>query len=270
MRELLLRLYSFITNYRFRKTIKEALSKSSNQAQENEPDEREALLPEYYQQLTTEEICRKATASLTSVSALLAFTVALLPLIAWKEFDNLFTIPEESRERTFWWTFLAFLLPYLTFWIERHISVASVERGEQERKRKRSRRSWALLLSLALSICLFVGMPFWLSTLKCTFRQSFLLAGTVMILLSVVFLLFALEFYDSATGWRGKKGLHFHLAGIASNSFIFGVSLAFTGSALTVCAVNFVTGQVLVVGTLLVLVAMTEIERALWDLEKKT
>ena len=63
--------------------------------------------------------------------------------------------------------------------------------------------------------------------------------------------------------------MHFHLAGIASNSFSFGVSLALMGSALAVCAMNFVIGRVLAAATLVVLVTMTEIERALWDLDKE-
>jgi hypothetical protein len=45
--------------------------------------------------------------------------------------------------------------------------------------------------------------------------------------------------------------------------------LAFTGAALTVFEFNFVIGQILVIGTLLVLVALTEIERALWDLDRE-
>lgn len=270
MREYLLRLYSFITNYRFRKIIKRALSQSSDQALEKESDDKKRLLPEYYQHLTTEEIRIKATASLTSVSAFLAFTVALLPLIAWKEFDSLFTLSsEESVFSTVLWTLGAFFLPYLSFWIERHISVAGVEAGKEERKQKRRRRSAALLVLLALSVCLFIGVPWRFPSLNETLKHSFLLAGSVMIVLSVGLFLFALEFYDSAAGWRGKEGLHFHLAGIASNSFIFGVSLALTGSALMVCTLNFAIGRVLAIGTLLVLVTMTEIERALWDLDRE-
>lgn len=269
MRKRLLRVYSFITNYRYRKIVKLALAKGDQPGPEKEPAETNALLPRYYQGLKTEVIVQKATASLTSVSALLAFTVALVPLIVWKQFDNLFTIPEDSRHMVVFWTAVAFLLPYLTFWIERHISVANVEEDKKVRRKNRYWRSWALVLSLVLSVCLFVGMPWWQATLKDTFSQSFLLAGTAMILLSAVFLLFALEFYDSAAGWRGGVGLHFHLAGIASNSFVFGISLAFTGAALTVFEFNFVIGQILVIGTLLVLVALTEIERALWDLDRE-
>jgi hypothetical protein len=101
------------------------------------------------------------------------------------------------------------------------------------------------------------------------FKLAFLLAGAIMTVLSVVFFLLALEFYDSADGSRGDLGLHFHLASIASNSYLFGVSLALMGASLTVCASNFVIGRLLAACTLVVINAMTEIERALWDLGKE-
>jgi hypothetical protein len=227
-------------------------------------------LPNYYDALKIEEIRAKAAASLTSVSAFLAFSVAVVPLVAWKEFDALFTLSsEESLHSTILWTVVAFLLPYLSFWFERYISAASVEGGGPiERKQKRFRRSLLLILSLALSLLLLLLGPLY-SPLCEVLKHAFLLAGEVMILLSVVFFLFALEFYDSASGWRGDRGLHFHLAGIAGNSFSFGVSLALMGSALAVCAMNFVIGRLLAAVTLVVLVSMTEIERALWDLDKE-
>jgi hypothetical protein len=252
VRNILLRLYSLVSNYRLRGMLKKGLDP-----------------PNYYNTPKMEEIRAKASASLTSVSAFLAFTVAVLPLITWKEFDALFTLSsEESIYSTILWTVAAFVLPYLTFWFERYISAASVEDGsDAERKQKRFRRSLQLILSLALSLLLFLLAPL-CPSLRDVLKHAFLLAGAVMILLSVVFFLFALEFYDLASGWRGQIGLHFHLAGIASNSFLFGVSLTLMGSALTVCAVNFVVGRLLAATTLVVIVTMTEIESALWDLDK--
>lgn len=267
IRNYLLRLYSFITNYRFRKTIKSALSAGNHPALGKE-EQNKALLPEYYQHLTTDEIRSKATASLTSVSAVLAFSIAVLPLIGWKEFDTLFSLsPHESWTTAVVLTLPAFLLPYLSFWTERHISIASVEQDKP--KEKRFWRSVTLVISLGLSACFFIGLPLCFPALKETLKHSFLLAGGSMILLSIVFFLFALEFYDSAAGWRGGEGLHFHLAGIASNSFIFGLSLALTGAALSVCSFNLTLGDALAVGILFVLVTMTEIERGLWDLDKE-
>lgn len=254
MRNLLLKLYSLITNYRFHKALTKPLA-----------------LPSFNSNLQVEEIRAKATASLTSVSAFLAFSVAVLPLVAWREFDSLFKLKsQESLHSIIFWTLVAFLLPYLSFWFERYISAASVEGGSQQvRKQKRFRRSVLLILWLVLSVCLFVALPLLCPILQQALTHSFLLAGAVMIVLSVVFFLFALEFYDSASGWRGEPALHFHLAAIASNSFLFGVSLVLVGSALTVCALNFDIGRVLAASTLVVLIAMTEIERAVWDLGKE-
>jgi hypothetical protein len=253
MRSMLLKFYSLITNYRFHRILRSGLE-----------------LPKYYAALKVEEIRAKAAASLTAVSAFLAFSVAVVPLVAWKESDTLFTLSsEESLHSTIFWTVTAFLLPYLGFWFERYISAASVEDGGAvERKQKRFRRTLLLILSLALSLLLLLLGPL-CSPLREVLKHAFLLAGEVMILLSVVFFLFALEFYDSASGWRGNIGFHFHLAGIASNSFSFGVSLALMGSALAVCAMSFVIGRLLAAATLVVLVTMTEIERALWDLDKE-
>lgn len=93
MRKRLLRVYSFITNYRYRKIVKLALARGDQPGPEKEPAETNALLPRYYQGLKTEVIVQKATASLTSVSALLAFTVALVPLIVWSSLTTCLLYP---------------------------------------------------------------------------------------------------------------------------------------------------------------------------------
>jgi hypothetical protein len=252
MRSILLAIYCRLTNYRFRKLLKKGLRP-------------------YYPDLTVEAIRMKAGASLTSVSAFLAFVVAVLPLVASKEFDILFRLSsEEDLHHTIWCTALAFFLPYSSFWFERYISAVSVEFiDESVRKAKRFRRSSLLILSLAASVFLILGAPSLWPSWGELLKLAFLLAGAIMTVLSVAFFLFALEFYDSATGWRGDVGLHFHLASMASNSYLFGVSLALMGASLTVCAANFVIGRLLAACTLVVLIAMTEIERALWDLDTK-
>jgi len=128
-------------------------------------------------------------------------------------------------------------------------------------------RSLFLALSLVAAVFLFLGAPaLWPLPV---FKPAFSLAGLFMTALSVVFLVFALEFYDSAAGWRGGVGFHFHLASIASNSYFLGISLALMGASLCVCASNYyLTGRLLASCTLVVLITMTEIERAVWDLEK--
>lgn len=252
MRKILLLIYCYMTNYRFRSLLAKGLKA-------------------YYPGLTVETIRTKAGASLTSVSAFLAFVVTVLPLVASKEFDILFKLSsEEALHHIIWCTALAFGLPYSSFWFERYISAVSVETVDDSvRKTKRFRRSSLLILSLVASVFLFLGAPALWPSLGELFKLAFLLAGAVMTVLSVVFFLLALEFYDSAAGWRGDVGLHFHLASIASNSYLFGVSLALMGASLTVCASNFMIGRLLAACTLVVINAMTEIERALWDLGKE-
>jgi hypothetical protein len=249
VRNSLLWLYCVFTNYRFRKLL---------------PD---LQIPDYYSKLTIEEIRAKATASLTSASAFLGFTVAvLIPLVVWEDFRKVFEFtPNESKCSVLRWAIVAFALPYITFWCERYISAASVEK--KDRQQKRARRSVALVLFLVASLFLFLGAPEfdgWRQVLQ----HAFPLAGVAMIVLSVFFLVFALEFYDSASGWRGVEGLHFHLASIASNSYMFGVSLALTGLALNLSLLNLLAGQLVGAATMIVLVVMIELERHLWDSQK--
>jgi hypothetical protein len=125
-------------------------------------------------------------------------------------------------------------------------------------------------LSLAASLFLFLGTPELGDDWRQVFGHAFPLAGVAMMVLSVFFLVFALEFYDSASGWRGVKGLHFHLASIASNSYMFGVSLALTGLALNLCLVSLLAGRLVAAATLIVLVVMIELERHLWDSQDST
>jgi uncharacterized protein (TIGR02118 family) len=250
LRRGLLIVYSWLTNYRFRTLL------SKN-------------LKPYYPDLKIDVIRTKAGASLTSVSAFLGFVVAVITWLATQEFNTLSELlkTEEARHYVIWYTTLAFVLPYSGFWLERYISAVSVETTDRaERKKRRRVRSSLLILSLAASVFLFLGVPeLWPSPV---FKPAFSLAGLIMTAFSVVFLVFALEFYDSAAGWRGKEGLHFHLASIASNSYLFGVSLALMGASLCACVSNYYrTGRVLAASALVVLVIMTEIERALWDLE---
>jgi hypothetical protein len=245
-------MYCWLTNYRFRKLL----------TKEIKP---------FFPNLKTEAICAKAGASLTSVSAFLGFVVAAITWLAAQEFGNLFRLSsEEAIHQVIWWTALSFVLPYSSFWFERYISAVSVETDNYALRRKKRRwRSSVLVLSLVASLFLFLGAPALLPTLN-VFRPAFSLAGAIMTALSVVFLLFALEFYDAATSWHGDVDTHFHLASIASNSYLLGVSLALMGASLSVCLSKYYfIGRLLAACTLMVLVMMTEIERALWDLDKE-
>jgi len=251
MRRALLIFYCWVTNYRFRRCLSEGLKP-------------------YDQNVSIEQIRTKASSSITSVSTFLGFVVAVIVWLATQEFVNFSELltAEEARHQLILYTALALFLPYSGFWLERYISAVSVEKNKDRVQKGKMRRwrSLLLILSLAASVFLFLGVPTrWPSTV---FIRAFSLAGLIMTALSVVLLVFALEFYDSAAGWRGDVGLHFHLASIASNSYFLGVSLALIGASLCVCVSKYRTGRLLATSTLVLLITITEIERALWDLEK--
>ncbi|OFV98473.1 MAG: hypothetical protein A3H28_04445 [Acidobacteria bacterium RIFCSPLOWO2_02_FULL_61_28] len=105
-------------------------------------------------------------------------------------------------------------------------------------------------------------------------QPAFSLSGFALIILSALFQVFSIEFYDSASGWRGgqeEEGvvLRFHLAGLASHSFLFGVCFALLGVSLLLCQIQFWIGSVATLAVLLSVVAMTEIERELWVRRKQ-
>ena len=246
----LLVLYCVFTNYRYRRFLAKGLPIS--------------------EKVTSEEIRAKAASSLTSVSTFLGFVIAVITWLGTQEFGTFSDLlkSEEARNQLICYTALAFTLPYSGFWLQRYISAVSPEKNSDLIQNSKTRR-WPLLLlilSLAASLFLFLGVPaIWQSTV---FKPAFSLAGIIMIALAVALLVLALEFYDSAAGWSGDRGLHFHLANIASNSYSLGVSLALMGSSLCVFVSKYyLTGQMLAAGTLLLLIAITEIERALKDLE---
>jgi hypothetical protein len=252
MRFVLLSMYCWLTNYRFRKLLTKGLQP-------------------YYPTLTIDAIRTKAAASLTSVSALLGFVVAVITWLATQEFGNLLVLSsEEATHQLIWCTALSFILPYASFWLERYISAVNVETTDYAmRRKKRFWRSSVLVLTLVASLFLFLGAPALFPSSN-LFKPAFSMAGAIMTVLSVVLLVLALEFYDAATSWRGDVGVHFHLASIANNSYLLGVSLALLGASLSVCLSKYYfMGRLLAACTLVVLVMMTEIERALWDLGKE-
>jgi hypothetical protein len=244
------RLYAFFVCYRFRKSITTL------------------RIPGHYSCLQTEEIKGKARASLTSVSALLGFDVAVLvALAAWGRVHCL--LRESASWRVLACAALGVLFPYGVFWFERYVSRASVEvESPDEKRRMRARGSLLVGLFLLLSLSLFFVCPKKWPSWYVIFERGFALSGCIMIALSTFFLFFALEFYDSASGWRGGRGLHFHLTSLASHSYVLGVSLVLAGLALSLCLLDFFVGRLIASSALLVLVASTEIQRHLWDLER--
>jgi hypothetical protein len=120
---------------------------------------------------------------------------------------------------------------------------------------------------LCFDLFLYLLAPSIWPTKGLLLRWAFLLSGFFLISLSVLFLLFSVEFYDSASSWRGKDAaLHFHLASIAATSYLFGISFALVGASLLLCMRVFWVGRIATVGTLMAVTAMSEIQGGLWRL----
>lgn len=261
MRRVLLCFYCLLTSYRFPNSgnwLKAYCPTLETGAKTSDTEANKSNI---------EAIRTKAGASLTSVSALLGFVVAVIAWLATLKLDVLYRFlhSERARHQILGYAAWALGLPYLSFWLQRYISAVSGETKDHDKQRKKRRLGSPclfLFLSLAASVFLFLGAPaIWPSG---AFRPGFVLAGVIMTACSVVLLLFALQFYDSAAGLSDDVGLHSHIASIASNSYLLGVSFALTGASLCVCfSEHFLTGRWLAASALVVLVTMTEIERAL-------
>lgn len=253
MRGALLAAYTRVIGYRFTEHLKETLT-----------------IPTYYSKLEVERIRSKAGTSLGAAGVILGFSVAVLAaIIASPEYrealKKVFCAHWQARAID---SFAVLLTLYLVIRQER---VLSRDGGKTFR--------YAVLICL-LAICSFVliagllnlqsgNVAFDLSVSRESLQPAFLLSGFLSIIASIFFQLFAMEFYDSASGWRGgeKEGgrtLRFHLAGIASHSFFFGISFAVMGVSLLLSLLDFATACFLTLAGLLALVFITEIERELW------
>jgi hypothetical protein len=249
----LLRLYAWIICYRFRRYLY--------------PLE----IPDYMQTVLLDDVKAKARASLTTSGVFFAFSIAVLTgLIGGGEITNKV---QSAMKGNFFLQLvvivLSVILPYLVIWQERFISAASVDgKTKIEREKYRSHRYPWLIVWLCLSLIFFMLAPGVFPRLQEAFTNVFSLAGFVLIICSAFFLLFALEFYDTASGWRGSnlaKKMYFHFASLASHSTLIGVSLALVGVFQLLSLVNIWFGEGTTLVTLIMLVAMPEIERALGD-----
>jgi hypothetical protein len=84
-----------------------------------------------------------------------------------------------------------------------------------------------------------------------------------------VLLLFSVEFYDSASSWRGNDvGLHFRLATIAATSYVFGIYLALVGASMLLCLRALSVGGITTFAMLVAVIATSQIQRELWWLYK--
>lgn len=247
MRSALLWLFGWLTGYRFRKFLGETLT-----------------VPDYYEDLCVEKIRSKSTASLAAAGVFLSFSIAVLAAVmASKEYSE--TLVGSMQAGCNVWVSSAGIAIFLWFVIrqERVLSASG----------KKTIDYLILCLLLAASVVVFVVGPK-TAVFDPFFSQSVLsaafpLAGFLVMIGSILFQVISLEFYDSASGWRGTdkdagRNLRFHLASLASHAFLFGLCFAVLGTFLLLSRVHFWTGSVATLVALWSLVAMTEIERELW------
>ena len=253
VRGALLTAYAWVIGYRFNECLGETLT-----------------IPGYYTELKVEQIRSKAGTSLGAAGVILGFSIAVLAaVIASPEYrEALKKVFCEHRQATAIDSVAVVLTLYFVIRQERVLS----------REGNKTGRYVALFFLLVVSCLLFLAGPLNLQSecavvdalvCRAALQPAFLLSGFLSIIASTFFQLFAIEFYDSASGWRGgdKEGgrtLRFHLAGIASHSFFFGVSFAVLGVSLLLSFIHFSAASITTLLALLVLVTITEVERELW------
>lgn len=248
----LLGFYAWLIGYRFSEHLGKPLS-----------------VPKHYDNLEIDKIRGKAGTSLNAAGVLLAFGIAVLAAVmASQEYGQTIIRSWQSG----WYVRIDFIavviLLYLVVRQERILS----------RHGEKFFRHIVLIFLLGVSVFVFLVAPYWFQS-EWTLLGPFVsrtalglalpLAGFFSIIVSVFFQVFAIEFYDSASGWRGgdkERGrvLRFHLTNIASHSFLFGVSFALLGASLLLSTIHFWIGSLTTLVALFVLVAMTEVERELW------
>lgn len=226
-------------------------------------------LPCQYVTLDPEKIRSKAGASLNAAGVFLALTIAIFAAaMSSSGFATSLNVTLESGWYTRGDCVVIVILLYLVIRQERVLS----------RNGKKVLRYLVLILLLALSAFVFMVGPFCVSrwpvisrfVSDVTLRPVLPVAGFLLAIVAAFFEVFAMEFYDSASGWRGgdKVGgtyLRFHLASLASHAFLFGVCFAILSVPLLFAQIHFWVGSVLTIVALFVLVLMTEIERELWN-----
>jgi hypothetical protein len=252
MRGAILRVYAWLIGYRFRESLKDTLE-----------------LPVYYEKLEVEVIRAKAATSLNAAGVFLALSIAVLVVVmSLENYGKSLTDALRGGWQSITGAIFSVAIPYLAIRQERIISAEGEKGG----------RYFFLFCFLGASLFVFLIAPL-TSRMGCpvfgalfsptVLRPALILAGFVLILASAICEVFAVELYDSAAGWRGGNKLagaklRFHLAGLASHSFIFGLSFALLGISLLLAQVHFWIGSCLGLVTLFALVMVTEIERELW------
>ena len=264
------------------------------------------ILPYEQKGLDAKEVRDKSRASTAVAGIFVAFVVGLLAAFATIAAEH----PEEVLGKLLPCTLLHVLgiaagtgLPYLILWSERKISAAHAEakalyrevanppnpacssgvpnpcdegtgkdkqKEEQIRDEKEKRQDVYGTVQTCL-ILLSVGF-----LIACTSREILLHAlapaGLILAFTSLLLLVLSVEFYDTAGGWMGFNDIayHFHMASLASHCYLMGLSLTLLGSSLLLCLVFPILGCVVTAIVLAVLLAMTKIERRLFDLRSES
>lgn len=247
--------FSRLTCYRFDKWLKD------------DPLKR----PSYLMHVEVREIQEKARASLNTSGVFFGFTIAVLAVLI--GFDAKHALVTAMKDlflsaRLAFGVIASLVVPCSVIWAQRYITQASTK--EKNEKDKTERKGYALLkLSLIFALFFFLAVPSIWKPANVILQQALPLAGFFLMILSALFLLFSLELYDSASGWRGGDNYHFHLASLGSHLSLLGFPLAAVGLSLLFCLLDFWLGRVVTCLTLVGYTGLIESERRLWRIRDK-
>ncbi len=236
--------------------------------------------------LTVPDIKEKARASCTTAGIFLAFGAGFLVAVLSSDLRAVLWPISVLNPLIVFFAAVAALLAFLIVREQRRIGAARPEAlknrppdkahaaltadEEKDVERLHRRHNWHLWLLLLLLLAAFVS-PFLLADIRAEAVMGFALAGFVLIVASVILLLLSVEFYDTAAGWQANDSFeyHFHMASIASHCYLVGLGLSLVGVCLLFCSQHAKLGCIMAAGVLIVLTAMTRVERSLSELRSK-
>lgn len=248
-------------------------------------------LPPQYGKLCKREIQEKARGSVGAVGISFGMSVAVIAAVVATK-DGCQMLREgiglaRGEPLMVWWMVSSFFAPYSVIWGQRFLSAWNDGRKD-EKSCQRCLRRWCVQVpSMSYAIWILIILPFCSIPQLTQIQQTNLakasaLTGFVYLVASALFFLISVEFYDSASGWRGSRlksvssetsvrppndgiALRFHLASLASNLYVFGLTFALVGVSLLLCLVSLRVGCTAAGLSLGVVVTMLESERWLWD-----
>jgi hypothetical protein len=233
--------------------------------------------------LTVPDIKEKARASCTTAGIFLAFSAGFLVAVVSSELRAVLWPISVLNPVTAAYAVIAALLTFLIVREQRRIGAARPEALKsrpadkshaeltvEERKdvdRIRGRHNLHLWFWFLVLFAAFL-FPFFYTDIRAAAVMGFALAGFVLIVASLLLLLLSVEFYDTAAGWQANDSFeyHFHMASIASHCYLVGLGLSLVGVCLLFCSLHAKLGCVMAVIVLIVLTAMTKVERTLSEL----